>query len=234
MSLPKLTVPTYELNLISNDKTIQYRPFLVREEKLLLMALESKDKKEIIKNIYTVLTNCVLSKGININEMASFDVEYIFLKIREKSMGETIEVLVQCPETKKTFESILNLSDVQIEKSEKLSNKIEITDNLGLILKYPSFMMMQEHGDLKQSDKIFNMIINCIDKIYDKDTIYEAKDYTKKELEEFLENLPQNAFTKINEFFKNFPKIMYEKDVVSPYTNKTVKVRLDSFIDFFG
>lgn len=234
MALPRLDVPTYELNLLSNDKTIEYRPFLVKEEKLLLMALETKNRKDITKCIYTILRNCILNKEININELASFDIEYIFLKIREKSMGEIITVMVQCPETKKSFEVDLNLTEVKIEKSNELNNTIKVSEKMGLILKYPTFTVMQEALDLKNdSDKIFYIVTNGIDKIYDEDTTYITSDYTKQEIQEFLESLPQNVFTKISEFYDNFPKLVYEKNITSPFTGNEVKVRLDNFIDFF-
>jgi hypothetical protein len=234
MPLPKLDVPSYELTLLSDNKAVEYRPFLVKEEKLLLMALESKNRKDVTKCIYTILRNCILDKNIDVNNLASFDVEYIFLKIREKSMGEIITVLVQCPETKKKFEVDLNLNEVQIEKSNKLNKNIEISNKMGLILKFPTFSIMQEAMDLtNDSDKIFYIISNCIDTIYDENTTYKASEYTKQELQEFLESLPQNIFVKISEFYDNFPKLIYEKDITSPFTGNKVKVRLDNFIDFF-
>lgn len=234
MALPKLIVPNYELNLLSDDKAIEYRPFLVKEEKLLLMALESKNRKDITKCIYTILKNCILNKEINVNELASFDIEYIFLKIREKSMGEVVTVVVQCPDTKKTFEVDLNLTEVKIEKSDKLNKNIQISEKMGLTLKYPTFEVMQEALDLNNnSDKIFYIITNGIDTIYDENTTYKTSDYTKQEIQEFLESLPQNVFTKISEFYDNFPKLVYEKFINSPFTGKQVKVRLDNFIDFF-
>ena len=233
MPLPKMDVPTYEINLISNNKNIEYRPFLVKEEKLLLMALETKDKKEIIKGVYSVLQNCILTKGVNIEELPSFDVEYLFLKIREKSLGEKIEVIVRCPDTKKSFQVDVNLLEVKVEKPKDISNKIEITNKMGIILKYPSFKTIQESYDKNNSDKIFDILLESIDTIYDENTSYTCKEYSKKELQEFVESLPQNVFIKLGQFFEKFPQLVYEKDVTSPFTGNPVKVRLDSFIDFF-
>jgi len=198
------------------------------------MALEGKDTNEIIKSVLNMLKSCILTKDINVGELPSFDVEYLFLKIREKSMGETLTVVVQCPITDKKFEVELNLNEIKIEKTEKHKNKIQVDENLGLILKYPTFALMQETltKDTTTS-KIFNIITSCIETICDKDKVYNAKDYSKKELQEFLENLPQNTFSKINEFFQTFPKITYEKEFISPHAGTPVKVRLDTFLDFF-
>lgn len=235
MPLPKLTVPTYDTNLISNNSSIEYRPFLVKEEKLLLTALESKDSKLIYKTIFTILENCILTKNINVKELPSFDVEYLFLRIREKSIGEAVTVSVTCPESKKRFELELDFSNIKIEKNNNINNLIQVNDNIGIVLKYPTFSTVQDLDDKKTTvEKIFHIITKCIDKIFDKETTYNPNEYTEEELRNFIDSLPQKTLTQINNFYTNFPKIVYEKEIKSPYTGSPVKVRLDSFMDFFG
>lgn len=235
MPLPTISTPTYQTNLISNDKEISFRPFLVKEEKILLLAVESKDQKQTAKAIQTILKNCVQTKDVNIEQLPSFDLEYLFLQIRKKSLGEEIQVKITCPETEKKFEYTVNLSELKIEKNAEFTNKIQITEDVGLILKYPTFsitqLILEEQSNTK---KVFKIIVNCLESIYDKTTTYNPSEYSEKELMEFLESMPQNAFEKINNFFNSFPKIVYEKEIISPHTNNTMKVRLDNFADFFA
>lgn len=233
MPLPTIVTPTFEIELISNGKKLELRPFLVKEEKLLLMALESAEKKNIIEAIKTIIKLCIKTPNINVDELASFDIEYIFLKIRENSLGGTITVSLTCPETKKKFEADLNLSDIKIDKPVQ-NNIIKISDNVGLTMKYPTFQSMQLLYDQKITiDSVFNVIIFCIENIYDNENVYNCKDYTTKELSDFLDSLPQNCFNEINNYFTSLPKLYFDVLVESPYTNKMVKVRLDNFLDFF-
>jgi len=233
MPLPKVETPTYELSLISNDKKIKYRPFLVKEEKILLLALETEDKKQIIDAIYQILENCILTESVDIKDIASFDVEYLFLKIREKSLGETIDVRVTCPETNKLFDVSLNISNLKIIKTQDLNNDIKITNKIGMIMKYPTFLLMQTLiNEENPIARTFKIIMNCIETIYDENTTYNPKDFSEKELQEFLESMPQEAFEKINNFYESFPKLVFEQTVISPHSKKEVKVRLDEFMDF--
>ena len=235
MPLPKYEVPIYEVELISDKKKIEIRPFLVKEHKLLLMALVSENKKQISDMIYTILENCIKTKNVDINKMACFDIEYIFLKIREKSLGELISVRVKCPETNKFFDVDLDISKITVVKPDKPVYDIKISENLGLKMKYPSFRAMQMASqETDNIQKIFSIITNCIESIYDKENSYNVNDYSQKELSEFVEGLPQESFEKINKFYESTPKIMYDGEVSSPYTQKLVKVRLDTFMDFFG
>jgi len=235
MPLPKIETPTYELNLISDNKKIKYRPFLVKEEKILLMALEADDKKQIVHAIHEILQNCVLTENIKVENMPSFDVEYLFLKIREKSLGESIDVRVTCPETNKMFDVKLDLSTLKIDKSKKIENIIKINEKIGMIMKYPTFSLMQNLIEEKNLvDRTFKIVINSIESVYDENTTYKIKDFTDKEVQEFIESLPQETFEKINNFYDSFPKLVFEELVTSPYTNKKVKVRLDEFMDFLG
>ena len=235
MPLPKIETPIYELNLISDNKKIKYRPFLVKEEKILLMALETDNKKQIVDAIHQILQNCILTENIKIENLPSFDVEYIFLKIREKSLGEAIDVRVTCPETNKMFEVKLDLSTLKIDKSKKIENTIKINEKVGMIMKYPTFSLMQNLIEEKNVvDRTFKIIINSIESIYDENSTYYVKDFSEKEIQEFIESLPQDTFEKINNFYNSFPRLMFEELVTSPHTGKKVKVRLDEFIDFLG
>ena len=235
MPLPKYEVPIYEVELISDKKKIEIRPFLVKEHKLLLMALVSENKKQISDSIYTILENCIKTKNINIDKMPCFDIEYLFLKIREKSLGELISVRVKCPETKKFFDVELDISKILVVKPDNQIFDIKISENLGIKMKYPTFKTIQLASlETDNIEKIFSIITNCIESIYDKENSYNVNDYSEKELEEFVESLPQECFDKINKFYNNIPKIIYDGEVISPYTKKLVKVRLDTFMDFFG
>ena len=235
MPLPKIETPIYELNLISDNKKIKYRPFLVKEEKILLMALETDNKKQIVDAIHQILQNCILTENIKIENLPSFDVEYIFLKIREKSLGEAIDVRVTCPETNKMFEVKLDLSTLKIDKSKKIENTIKINEKVGMIMKYPTFSLMQNLIEEKNVvDRTFKIIINSIESIYDENSTYYVKDFSEKEIQEFIESLPQDTFEKINIFYDSFPRLMFEELVTSPHTGKKVKVRLDEFMDFLG
>jgi len=167
--------------------------------------------------------------------MPSFDLEYLFLQIRQKSLGEEIQVKLTCPETNNKFDYTINLSEIKVEKSDKLTNKIQINDEIGMIMKYPTFqttqLLIEEESNTK---KVFKIITSCIESIYDKNTTYNPNEYSEKELTEFVESMPQSAFEKINEFYENFPKMVYEKEIISPYSNNPMKVRLDNFMDFFA
>jgi hypothetical protein len=233
MPLPKIDVATFELKLPSSGKTIKYRPFLVKEEKILLIASESKDNEQILRAIEQVIANCVFDK-VDVESMPSFDVEYLFLKLREKSMGEVIKVNVTDPDEKKKFEVNIDLNRVIVKKSDKHEKRIKLTDNLYVELRYPnmkSILSIDPNKPIVENG--FAVLASCIDKIYDKDTVYEAKDYTRQELQDFLEQFTQEMYDRIGVFFETMPTIYYENEVESPFTKKKVKVVLDKFIDFF-
>jgi len=233
MPLPKIDIATFEMKLPSNGTKIRYRPFLVKEEKILLIAAESKDNDQILRAMEQVINNCLLDP-IDIDSLPSFDVEYIFLKLREKSIGEIIKVNVTDPEVNKKFEVQIDLNKIIVKKSNKHEKRIKLNDNLYFEMKYPNMKTILSLNPSKTMvENGFDIVINCIDKIYDKDSIYDPKEYTKKELQEFLENFTQEMFEKINNFFDTMPSIYYENEEVSPHTNKKIKVVLDKFIDFF-
>ena len=233
MGLPKIDVATFELKLPSTGQKIKYRPFLVKEEKILLIAAESKDNNQILHAMEQVISNCLIDK-IDMEDMPSFDVEYIFLKLREKSMGEVIKVNVVDPEEKKKFEVNVDLNKVVIKKSPNHEERIKLSNTLFIEMKYPNMQTILSVDPTKPLiENGFTIITNCIDKIYDGDTVHEAKDYTKKELQEFIEQFTQDMYDKLGNFFETMPSIYYESEEESPYTKKKIKVVLDKFIDFF-
>ena len=208
MGLPTIAVPEYSLILPSTEKEIKYRPFLVKEEKLLLLAMESEDEKQIMEATKTVIKNCVFG-DIDIDTLATFDIEYIFLWLRGKSKGEEIELKYTCPDCKNPIESSFNIEEIKINRKEDHTNKIELTDTLGVVMKYPTMNMQQiidtDADGKNQVDLIFKSIVTCIDYIYDEEKIYAHKDHTKKELEDFLDSLTDTHFQKISKFFETMP-----------------------------
>jgi len=231
--LPKIDVATFEMKLPSNGQKIKYRPFLVKEEKILLIAAESKDNDQILQAMDQVITNCLVDK-IDIEELPSFDIEYIFLKLREKSLGEIIKVNVVDPDTNKKFEVNVDLNKVIVKRSTKHEKRLKLTDSLFVEMKYPNMRAILSVDPSKPLvENGFNIIVNCIDKIYDKDAVYNASDYSKKELQEFVEQFTQDMYEKMSKFFDTMPSIYYESEEISPHSQKKVKVVLDKFVDFF-
>jgi hypothetical protein len=221
MALPKLDVPIYTVNLISTGKPIRFRPFLVKEQKLFLMASESEDAKEIIKTIRQVLKNCIIDE-IDIDNLPTFDLEYLFMNLRARSVEEVVELKYKCNNNVKDSEGnekkcggevsyTLNLLDIEPTKNPNHTNKIQITENLGICFKYPTFEMMQKYDDMTESEIMLSVVTDCIDYIYDKEQIYYAKDSTKEELQEFIDNLQQKDIEKFERFFDTMPEI--KKDI---------------------
>jgi len=233
MPLPKIDVATFEMKLPSNGQKIRYRPFLVKEEKILLIAAESKDNDQILLAMDQVISNCLIDK-IDIEDVPSFDIEYIFLKLREKSMGEVIKVNVIDPDTNKKFQVDVDLNKVIVKRSTKHETRLKLSDSLFVEMKYPNMRTILSVDPTKPLvENGFNLIINCINKIYDKESEYKASDYSKAELQEFVEQFTQDMYEKLSNFFDTMPSIYYETEAVSPFTQKKVKVVLDKFVDFF-
>jgi hypothetical protein len=231
--LPKIDVATFEMKLPSNGQKVKYRPFLVKEEKILLIAAESKDNDQILQAMDQVITNCLVDK-VDIEELPSFDIEYIFLKLREKSMGEIIKINVVDPDTNKKFEVNVDLNKVIVKRSTKHEKRLKLSDSLFVEMKYTNMRAILSVDPSKPLvENGFNIIVNCIDKIYDKDSVYNASDYSKKELQEFVEQFTQDMYEKMSKFFDTMPSIYYESEEMSPYSQKKVKVVLDKFVDFF-
>ena len=238
MALPKIEVPTYELTLPSEDKKIKYRPFLVREEKILYIAMETGQNKEMINALKDVVGACTFDV-LNVDRLPIFDIEYLFLQIRAKSVSEVTKFRAICPDDGKTYvETEVDLTKVEVQVDDEHTNRIMLESgrNLGLVLKYPTLKNYDVGRGLDniEIDKVFNILIDCIDHIFEGDKIYPAKDTSKQELKEFIEGLPQDAFTKIKSFFDTMPKLKHEVEVTNPNTNVTSKIVLTGIADFFG
>ena len=239
MPLPKIATPTYELVLPSTEKTVRYRPFLVKEEKLLVLALESEDNKQITTAIKTVIKSCVTAKGLKVETLPTFDIEYLFLNIRGKSVGEELEVNIVCPDDKKTEVSVwIDLDDIQVQKSDDHTNQIKIDDNIMMEMKYPSLdEFIKNNFDFSggnQVDQSFDLIAACIDKIYTEDEVWATADCTKKEVKEFLESMNSSQFKDIEKFFETMPKLQHTITVKNPKTKVECDVVLEGLASFFG
>ena len=239
MPLPKIATPTYELELPSTEQPVNYRPFLVKEEKLLVLALESEDTKQITTAIKAVLKSCVLTKGIKVEHLPTFDIEYLFLHIRGKSVGEEIEVNITCPDDEKTQVPItLDLDDIKVQKNDKHNNQIKLDDNLMMELKYPSLDQFIKNNfdfdEKNQMEQSFDLIGTCIDKIYNEEEVWATADCTKKEVKEFLESMNSSQFKDIENFFETMPKLSHTIKVTNPKTKVENEVVLEGLASFFG
>jgi len=239
MPLPKIATPTYELELPSTGKTIKYRPFLVKEEKVLVIALESEDTKQITNAIKAVLKNCVLTKGIKVETLPTFDIEYLFLNIRGKSVGEELEVNIVCPDDGETNVPIfIDLDSIQVERDDDHTNQIKLDDDLMMEMKYPSLeQFIKNNFDFEegnQMDQSFELIATCIDKIYNEDEVWATADCTKKEVKEFLESMNSSQFKEIEKFFESMPKLKHTIEITNPKTKVKSEVVLEGLASFFG
>ena len=239
MPLPKIATPTYELVLPSTDQTIQFRPFLVKEEKLLVLALESEDNKQITTAIKSVLKNCVLTKGIKVEQLPTFDIEFLFLNIRGKSVGEELEVNIVCPDDEKTQVTVdINLDDIQVQKSEEHNKQIKLDQNLMMEMKYPSLDQFIKNNfdfnEKNQMDQSFQLIASCIDKIYSEEEVWATADCTKKEVNDFLEQMNSGQFKLIETFFETMPKLSHTIKVTNPKTKVESDVVLEGLASFFA
>ena len=239
MPLPKIATPTYELELPSTGETIKYRPFLVKEEKLLVLALESEDTKQITTAIKAVLKSCIQTKGIKVEALPTFDIEYLFLHIRGKSVGEELEVNVICPDDEETQVKVkINLDSIEIEKNEDHNNQIKLDDNLMMEMKYPSLdEFIKNNFDFKetnQMDQSFALIGSCIDKIYNEEEVWATADCTKKEVNEFLEQMNSSQFKEIETFFETMPKLSHTIKIKNPKTKVESDVVLEGLASFFA
>ncbi len=239
MPLPKIVTPTYELELPSTEETIQYRPFLVKEEKVLVIALESEDTKQITTAIKTVLKNCIQTKGVKVEALPTFDIEYLFLNIRGKSVGETIEVNITCLDDEVTTTTVeINLDDIKVQKNEEHTNQIKLDDSIMMELKYPSLDQFIKSNfdftDGNQMDQSFQLIASCIDKIYTADEVWASGDCTKKEMNDFLESMNSQQFKEIEKFFETMPKLSHTINVENPKTKVESDVVIEGLASFFA
>ena len=241
MVLPKPTTPIYELILPSTEKTIKYRPILVKEEKILLLALETKDTKSITTAIKQILKECIITKGIKVEELPTFDIEYIFLNVRGKSVGEGIDLIITCNDDGETQVPVtVFIDEIQVQKNPEHSTDIKLDDNLVLRMKYPSLdRFIKDNFDFSMDDasmldKSFDIITSCMDMVFNQEDTWSAKDCTKKELIEFIEGLNSQQFKKIDIFFQTMPKLSHTFTVVNPKTKKENEVTLEGITSFFG
>ena len=239
MPLPKINTPTYELVVPSTGKKIKYRPFLVREEKILILALESEDTAQITNAVVEILSDCILTKGVDVTKLATFDIEYLFLNVRSKSVGETVEVNLTCPDDDKTsVEMEINIDSIKVQKTRGHKNIVKLDDQYSMKLKYPSFDQFIESNfdtaeDVSDVDKSLNMITNSIEMIYDEEESWDASDSTKKELEEFIEQLNSKQFKAIEKFFETMPKLSHKVKITNPTTGVESEVVLEGLASFF-
>ena len=239
MPLPKIATPTYELELPSSGKKINYRPFLVKEEKLLVLALESEDTKQITTAIKAVIKACIKTRGIKVENLPTFDIEYLFLNIRGKSVGEELEVNIICPDDEKTQVPVtIDLDSIECQKVEGHTNKIKLDDNLMMEMKYPSLdQFIKSNFDMtdnNQLDQSFDLIASCIDKIYSEDEVWASEDCSKKEMSEFLESMNSAQFKEIETFFETMPKLSHTITVTNPETGVDSDVTLEGLAAFFA
>ena len=240
MPLPKIVTPTYELVLPSSNRKIKFRPFLVKEEKILILAMESQDTKQIANAVKNVITHCILTKGIKVDKLSTFDIEYLFLNIRGKSVGEDIEVMVTCPDDGKTqVPTLINIDSIKVQRSDDHETDIKLDDTYTLRMKYPSlneFIKSNFAGgvDDMNVDHTFDLIASCIEQVYSEEESWSSADCTKKELKDFLEQLDSKQFKNIEKFFETMPKLSHTVTVINPNTKKENKIVLEGLQNFFG
>lgn len=237
MALPQVVLPTYELEIPSNGKKIKYRPFVVKEEKLLLLALETNDDKQIEDAVRNLLKGCIQTRT-KLEDLASFDLEYIFLNIRAVSVGEVVEMNIVCEDDGQTqVRYNLNLTDVKVTKPEEHSNKIMLSDTMGIIMKYPSFeefVKISIIGETPNSESVVEIVANCIDQIFDGEDVYDSSTTSKKEFIEFVEGLTNQQFENIQKFFENSPKLEHSFKIKNPNTGVENNVTISGLSNFFG
>ena len=241
MPLPTITTPTYELSLPSTGKKIKYRPFLVKEEKILILALETRDQNQITNAVKDVLKKCVITRGIKIDDLPTFDIEYLFLNIRAKSIGEDINMIVTCPDDRKTEVDVtVYVDEIKVIKSKEHVKDITLDKDMTLRMKYPSLnQFIETNFDTEEEsqttvDKTFQLIADCMDTVYTKEDAWDSKDYSPNERLEFIEQLSSKQFKQVERFFATMPKLSHTIEVTNPNTKKKSKIVLEGLADFFG
>ena len=239
MPLPTISTPIYQLELPSTKEIIDYRPFLVKEEKLLVLALESEDTKQITTAIKQVIKGCIKTKGIKVETLPTFDIEFLFLNIRGKSVGEDLEVNIICPDDNKTEVPVtIALDEIEVQRDDNHTNKIKVDDSIMMEMKYPSLDQFIKNNfdfnDKNMMDQSFDLIATCIDKIYTEEEVWAAADCTKKEMKDFLEQMNSNQFKEIESFFETMPKLSHSVSVTNPNTKVKSEVVLEGLASFFA
>ena len=239
MALPVLETNTFELTLPSSDVTVKFRPFLVKEEKILLQALESQKQKEIIQALKNIVSVCTFG-SLNVDELPTFDLEYVFLQIRSKSVGEVAKLKVLCPDTKSDYAEVeVDLSTVDVHVDEEHNNKIMVNEEkkIGVLMKYPTINSVDPTKDYSKgadTSTLFKVISDGIYQIFEGEKVHMAKDYTREELDNFVESLDSKSFKEIQKFYETMPKLMHEIEVENPKTKVKSKITLSGLSDFFG
>ena len=241
MPLPTIETPTYEVKMPSSGKKIKYRPFLVKEEKILIIALESRNQNEITNAVKDVLKKCILTRGVKVDDLPTFDIEYIFLNIRAKSIGEDIRLTVTCPDDRETQVPVtIYVDEIKVTKPEGHTNDVVIDDKLTLRMKYPSLNQFVENNFEVDDDpevlvnKTFKVVADCMDTVFTEEDAWEAKDYTSSERVKFVEQLNSKQYKKVENFFATMPKLSHTIEVVNPNTKKKSSIVLEGLADFFG
>jgi len=241
MPLPTISTPTYELTLPSTGKKVKYRPFLVKEEKLLILALDSKDQFEITNSVKDVLKKCVLTRGIKIDDLPTFDIEYLFLNIRAKSVGEDINLVVTCPDDKKTEVPVtIYVDEIEVIKSKDHTSDITLDKDMTLRMKYPSLNQFIENNfDTEDNpettvNKTFQLVADCMETVFTKEDAWDSNDYTPDERMKFIEQLSSKQFKEVEKFFATMPKLSHTIEVTNPNTKKKSSIVLEGLADFFG
>ena len=240
MPLPKISAPTYELTLPSSGRKVKYRPFLVKEEKILVIALESEDNKQITNAIKTVISNCILTRGIKIEKLATFDIEYLFLNVRAKSVGETVDVNITCPDDGVTQVPLqIDIDSIKVQKNDAHTNIIKLDDKLSIQMNYPSLTQFIESnfelaGVDSDLEKSLDVIISCIGQVYNEEESWDASECTKKELKDFVEQMNSKQFKEIETFFDTMPKLSHKIKVKNPETEVESEVVLEGLASFFS
>lgn len=238
MTLPKLSTPIYELVVPSTNKKIKYRPFLVKEEKILLLAMETEDENQMANAVKTILSNCIQTPRFKTDSLALFDIEYIFLNIRGKSVGETVDLKITCPDDNETTVDVqIDLDEIVVEKQEGHSNTIKMNDDVSVVMKYPSMDLFIKNnmadGSSTEVDDVFEIASMCIDQIVEGEEVYEASNSSKKEINQFLEGMDTKQFLKVQKFFETMPKLSHTVSVTNPNTNVTSSVVIEGLASFF-
>ena len=238
MPLPQIATPTYELVLPSSGRKIKYRPFLVKEEKILIIALESQDQQQIATAVKSILASCILTKGTKVEKLSTFDIEYLFLNVRGKSVGEQIEVMVTCPDDGKTqVPTSINIDTIKVHKNKNHKQDIKLDDNYTLKMRYPSlneFIKTNFSAENIKVDDTFELIASCVDQIYSEEESWTQEDCTTKELTDFIESLNSAQFKEIEKFFDTMPKLSHVVEVTNPNTKVKSKITIEGLQSFFG
>ena len=238
MPLPKINAPTYEMVIPSSKKKIRYRPFLVKEEKILVIAMESNNIKEIATAVKQVLNNCILTRGIKIEKLSTFDIEYLFLNVRGKSVGETVDIKVTCPDDGETVvDATVALDDIKLLEDPEHTTEIKLDEKISMKMKYPSLNeFIKENFELEKVgfDQSFEMIASCVDIIYNDEETWNSSDFSRKELIAFLEQLCSKQFKELEKFFATMPRLFHEITVVNPKTKVENTIPLEGLAAFFN